>query len=47
MTIFRRTDAYDDWSSARNDSDEFRALPPGHPFAGNLSVVDMKLKIAQ
>uniref|UniRef100_A0A336KFQ2 CSON008327 protein n=1 Tax=Culicoides sonorensis TaxID=179676 RepID=A0A336KFQ2_CULSO len=47
MTIFRRTDAYDDWSSARIDTDEFKALPPGHPFAGNLSVADMKLRIAQ
>ncbi|XP_063707588.1 late secretory pathway protein AVL9 homolog [Culicoides brevitarsis] len=47
MTIFRRTDAYDDWSSARTDSEEFFKLQPGHPFAGTLSVIDMKLRIAQ
>lgn len=48
MTIFRRTDAYDLWCTRRADtSTEFKSIPIGHPFAGNLSVTDMKLRLTQ
>ncbi|XP_067639816.1 late secretory pathway protein AVL9 homolog isoform X2 [Eurosta solidaginis] len=47
MQSFKRTQCFQEWYDVRPDAQFFEALPPGHPFAGTLSVADMKLKIAQ
>lgn len=50
MSILRRSDAYDEWFLDAHASDnfkEFKASPAGHPFSGNLSVTDMKLRLSQ
>lgn len=48
MTIFRRTDAHDLWCQRRKETTtEFKSIPVGHPFSGNLSVADMKLRLTQ
>lgn len=43
------TDAYKEWLGEveREVTDMFTNMPPGHPFAGQLSVTDMKLRLAQ
>ncbi|XP_011179949.1 late secretory pathway protein AVL9 homolog [Zeugodacus cucurbitae] len=47
MQAFKRTQCFQEWYDVRPDAEFFDALPAGHPFAGTLSVADMKLKIAQ
>ncbi|KAH8288160.1 hypothetical protein KR054_006040 [Drosophila jambulina] len=47
MGAFKRTQCFQEWYDVRPDPDFFDALPAGHPFAGTLSVADMKLKLAQ
>ncbi|XP_023167958.1 late secretory pathway protein AVL9 homolog [Drosophila hydei] len=47
MNAFKRTQCYQEWFDVRPDPEFFDALPAGHPFAGTLSVADMKLKLAQ
>ncbi|XP_018800974.1 PREDICTED: late secretory pathway protein AVL9 homolog isoform X2 [Bactrocera latifrons] len=47
MQAFKRTQCFQEWYDVRPVADFFDALPAGHPFAGTLSVADMKLKIAQ
>lgn len=47
MTAWRKTDCYQEWYERRPDESIFEHIPNGHPFAGNLSVADMKLRIAQ
>ncbi|KAH8235494.1 hypothetical protein KR032_001671 [Drosophila birchii] len=47
MGAFKRTQCFQEWYDVRPDADFFDALPAGHPFAGTLSVADMKLKLAQ
>ncbi|KRF82475.1 late secretory pathway protein AVL9 homolog isoform X1 [Drosophila virilis] len=47
MNAFKRTQCYQEWFDVRPDTEFFDALPAGHPFAGTLSVADMKLKLAQ
>ncbi|KAH8327449.1 hypothetical protein KR059_001773 [Drosophila kikkawai] len=47
MAAFKRTQCFQEWYDVRPDPDFFDALPAGHPFAGTLSVADMKLKLAQ
>ncbi|BFG01219.1 late secretory pathway protein AVL9 homolog [Drosophila madeirensis] len=44
---FKRTQCYQEWFDVRPEPEFFEALPAGHPFAGTLSVTDMKLKLAQ
>ncbi|EDW27506.1 GL20243 [Drosophila persimilis] len=44
---FKRTQCYQEWFDVRPEPEFFEALPAGHPFAGTLSVADMKLKLAQ
>ncbi|XP_055602629.1 late secretory pathway protein AVL9 homolog [Uranotaenia lowii] len=49
MTAFKGTQCYQDWLTRGGETvaQNFEALAVGHPFAGNLSVADMKLRIAQ
>lgn len=47
MGAFKRTQCFQEWYDVRPDAEFFDALPSGHPFAGTLSVADMKLKLAQ
>ncbi|XP_068158998.1 late secretory pathway protein AVL9 homolog [Drosophila tropicalis] len=47
MNAFKRTQCYQEWYDVRPDAEFFDVLPAGHPFAGTLSVADMKLKLAQ
>nr|XP_014097489.2 late secretory pathway protein AVL9 homolog [Bactrocera oleae]XP_014097490.2 late secretory pathway protein AVL9 homolog [Bactrocera oleae] len=47
MQAFKRTQCFQEWYDVRPDAEFFDTLPAGHPFAGTLSVADMKLKIAQ
>ncbi|KAM8719074.1 hypothetical protein ACLKA7_011735 [Drosophila subpalustris] len=47
MNAFKRTQCYQEWFDVRPEPEFFYALPTGHPFAGTLSVADMKLKLAQ
>lgn len=48
MTVWKNTNCYQDWlSTSMPDDIAFDNIPTGHPFAGTLSVGDMKLKIAQ
>ncbi|KAH8386537.1 hypothetical protein KR093_001162 [Drosophila rubida] len=47
MNAFKRTQCYQEWFDVRPEPEFFDALPAGHPFAGTLSVADMKLKLAQ
>ncbi|XP_054727701.1 late secretory pathway protein AVL9 homolog [Anastrepha obliqua] len=47
MQAFKCTQCFQEWYDVRPDAEFFDALPAGHPFAGTLSVADMKLKIAQ
>ncbi|XP_030382203.1 late secretory pathway protein AVL9 homolog [Scaptodrosophila lebanonensis] len=44
---FKRTQCFQEWYDVRPEPEFFDLLPAGHPFAGTLSVADMKLKIAQ
>ncbi|OWR45205.1 late secretory pathway protein AVL9 homolog isoform X2 [Danaus plexippus] len=48
MTAFKATPAYDKWLKATNNAniEPFMNLTPMHPFSGQLSVADMKLKLA-
>ncbi|CAG9096972.1 unnamed protein product [Plutella xylostella] len=48
MAAFKATPAYEKWLKSTNngDIDAFSTLAPVHPFAGQLSVADMKLKFA-
>ncbi|XP_063378225.1 late secretory pathway protein AVL9 homolog isoform X1 [Cydia fagiglandana] len=48
MSAFKATPAYQQWLKTTNNGDieAFANLAPIHPFAGQLSVADMKLKIA-
>lgn len=48
MTTFKQTDSYLSWLNDSKTSEfDFEQIISGHPFAGALSVGDMKLKIAQ
>nr|XP_016923284.1 late secretory pathway protein AVL9 homolog [Drosophila suzukii] len=47
MGAFKRTQCFQEWYDVRPEPEFFEALPTGHPFAGTLSVADMKLKLAQ
>ncbi|XP_017086542.1 late secretory pathway protein AVL9 homolog [Drosophila eugracilis] len=47
MGAFKRTQCFQEWYDVRPEPEFFDALPAGHPFAGTLSVADMKLKLAQ
>ncbi|XP_033168477.1 late secretory pathway protein AVL9 homolog [Drosophila mauritiana] len=47
MSAFKRTQCFQEWYDVRPEPEFFEALPAGHPFAGTLSVADMKLKLAQ
>uniref|UniRef100_A0A1B0G5M5 UDENN domain-containing protein n=1 Tax=Glossina morsitans morsitans TaxID=37546 RepID=A0A1B0G5M5_GLOMM len=47
MHALKKTQCFQEWYDVRPEIDFFEALPTGHPFAGTLSVADMKLKIAQ
>lgn len=48
ITSLRQTDAYISWlSDPKTTEFDFEQINTGHPFAGALSVCDMKLKIAQ
>ncbi|EDV47182.1 late secretory pathway protein AVL9 homolog [Drosophila erecta] len=47
MGTFKRTQCFQEWYDVRPEPEFFEALPAGHPFAGTLSVADMKLKLAQ
>ncbi|XP_049541705.1 late secretory pathway protein AVL9 homolog [Anopheles darlingi] len=49
MTAFKATHCYKDWLNRTGEGNipAFDELLGGHPFAGSLSVADMKLKIAQ
>ncbi|XP_017010797.2 late secretory pathway protein AVL9 homolog [Drosophila takahashii] len=47
MAAFKRTQCFQEWYDVRPEPEFFDALPTGHPFAGTLSVADMKLKLAQ
>ncbi|XP_037937743.1 late secretory pathway protein AVL9 homolog [Teleopsis dalmanni] len=47
MHAFKRTQCFQEWYDVRPEPEFFENLPAGHPFAGTLSVADMKLKIAQ
>uniref|UniRef100_A0A1A9UHY0 UDENN domain-containing protein n=1 Tax=Glossina austeni TaxID=7395 RepID=A0A1A9UHY0_GLOAU len=47
MHALKKTQCFQEWYDVRPEIDFFEALPAGHPFAGTLSVADMKLKIAQ
>ncbi|KAM3963024.1 late secretory pathway protein AVL9 homolog [Aphomia sociella] len=48
MTAFKATPAYQQWLKTTNNGDieAFANLVPVHPFSGQLSVADMKLKFA-
>ncbi|CAH4037323.1 unnamed protein product [Pieris brassicae] len=48
MAAFKATNAYEKWLKITNNGDveAFMNLIPMHPFAGQLSVADMKLKFA-
>ncbi|KAH8275058.1 hypothetical protein KR018_005189 [Drosophila ironensis] len=47
MGAFKKTQCFQEWYDVRPEPEFFDALPSGHPFAGTLSVADMKLKLAQ
>lgn len=49
LSAFKATEAYQDWvvTAERGVDDLFTNMPAGHPFAGQLSVTDMKLRLAQ
>lgn len=49
MTAFKLTPAYQQWLQSTNNGEieSFINLMPMHPFSGQLSVADMKLKFAQ
>lgn len=50
MGAWRQTNCYATWLEQHKqcmDRQTFESIPFGHPFAGTLSVADMKLKIAQ
>ncbi|CAH2086363.1 unnamed protein product [Euphydryas editha] len=48
MTAFKLTPAYEKWLKKTNNAEieVFMSLIPMHPFSGQLSVADMKLKLA-
>lgn len=49
MAAWKRANCYCEWYELckPDDNSIFENIPSGHPFAGTLSVADMKLKIAQ
>ncbi|XP_031629343.1 late secretory pathway protein AVL9 homolog [Contarinia nasturtii] len=48
MSTWKQTDAYNAWlTSPKSVEFNFKQIYSGHPFAGTLSVGDMKLKLAQ
>lgn len=49
MSAFKASPAYQQWLRTTNNGDieAFGSLAAIHPFAGQLSVADMKLKLAQ
>lgn len=48
INAWRRTNSYQEWLNQPSTIEfDFDRIPAGHPFAGTLSVGDMKLKIAQ
>lgn len=48
MLAWRKTQCYQDWYSRCPEMEDiFSRIPNGHPFAGTLSVADMKLKLSQ
>lgn len=48
INAWKRTNGYQSWLATSKAIDfDFEQLPTGHPFAGSLSVGDMKLKLAQ
>lgn len=45
---FKRTNCYVEWLEGNSDLNErLPNIPAGHPFAGTMSVQDVKLKFAQ
>ena len=45
---FKRTNCYVDWLEANPEFEQrFGHMAPGHPFAGTMSVQDVKLKLAK
>ncbi|XP_072943735.1 late secretory pathway protein AVL9 homolog [Epargyreus clarus] len=48
MSAFKATPGYEEWLKSTNigDIEAFMNLTPSHPFSGQLSVADMKLKFA-
>lgn len=48
MAVWKKTNSYQLWYDSQKTSEStFDNIPSGHPFAGTLSVADVKLKIAQ
>lgn len=49
VSAWKMTSGYKDWVNANHHGQDCQwdTVSSGHPFAGNLSVSDMKLKIAQ
>lgn len=48
MSTWKKSTCYQQWYDHSKPADMvFEDIPAGHPFAGNLSVTDVKLKIAQ
>lgn len=48
LNAWKRTNGYQSWlSTTKATNFDFEQLPVGHPFAGTLSMGDMKLKLAQ
>lgn len=48
MSTWKKGTCYQQWYDHSKPADTvFEDIPAGHPFAGNLSVIDVKIKIAQ
>lgn len=48
LNAWKRTNGYQNWlSTTKANNFDFEQLPTGHPFAGTISMGDVKLKLAQ
>lgn len=47
MMAWKKSQGYLEWYETKPEDSFFDSVPSGHPFAGTLSVADMKLKLAQ
>lgn len=47
MMAWKKSQGYLEWYEMKPEDSFFDSVPSGHPFAGTLSVADMKLKLAQ